>query len=441
MRSNWTPYSWKEKPAAQQPAWPDKNKLQPILSMLRKRLPLVFAGEVELLKGKLAKAAKGEMFLLQGGDCAERFESTLNEIENKLKVLLQMNMVLMYAGARPVIKVGRFAGQYAKPRSSPTQNIDGREIPNYFGDIVNRPEATAKDREMNPANLLDAYNHSCATLNFIRSLSHGGFADLHKVHEWNKQFIRDSPSGKQYEEIADGITRALHFMDAASIHSPGISTTDFYTSHEALILDYESNLTRRHGNGKWYDLSAHMLWIGDRTRKPDGAHIEFMRGIHNPIGIKAGPGMSTDDLKRILETLNPENEWGRITLIIRLGAEAITDLLPEFIQTVQQEGANVLWSCDPMHANIEVTSGGYKTRDFSRILKELQHFLAIHKAMNTVAGGIHLELTGDNVTECTGGAEELTEESLEKNYMTACDPRLNAAQALEMAFLLAKELS
>ena len=441
MSGKWTPLSWKDKPAEQQPAWPDGKKLTSILKILNKRLPLVFAGEVELLKEKLARAAQGEMFLLQGGDCAERFDPSLEEIKNKLKILLQMNMVLMYAGAKPVIKVGRFAGQYAKPRSKPMQNTGGITIPNYFGDIVNRPEPTAAARELNPKNLLDAYNHSCATLNIVRSLSHGGFADLHRVHGWNKQFIKDSPSGKHYEEIADGITKALHFMDAASIHSPSITTTDFYTSHEALILDYESSLTRQAENGKWYDLSAHMLWIGDRTRQPDGAHIEFMRGISNPIGIKIGPGMKTDDLKQLLAVLNPANEWGRITLISRMGADRIQELLPEIITAVKQEGANVLWSCDPMHANIEVTPNGYKTRDFSRILKELQQFLLIHRDYGTVAGGIHLELTGDSVTECTGGAEELTEKSLEKNYMTACDPRLNAAQALEMAFLLAKELS
>ena len=441
MSCIWTPETWKEKIAAQQPSWPDDDKLNSVLKILRKRLPLVFAGEVELLKEKLAKAAKGEMFLLQGGDCAERFDPTLTEIQNKLKVLLQMNMVLMYAGAKPVIKVGRFAGQYAKPRSKPTQNINGKEIPSYFGDIVNRPEATEAARELNPKNLLDAYNYSCSTLNIIRSLSHGGFANLHKVHGWNKQFIENSPAGKHYEEIADGITKALHFMDAASIHSPSITTTDFYTSHEALILDYETSLTRKSESGKWYDLSAHMLWIGDRTRQTDGAHIEFIRGIHNPIGIKVGPSMTDEDLKLLLSTLNPENEPGKITLITRMGADLISETLPGLIDTVTAEGANVLWSCDPMHANIEVTPNGYKTRDFSKILQELQQFLMIHKETNTIAGGIHLELTGDSVTECTGGAEELTEATLEKNYMTACDPRLNAAQALEMAFLLAKELS
>lgn len=437
---SWSPESWRHKNAAHQPAWPDREKLDKILGKLRQRLPLVFSGEVELLKDKLALAARGEMFLLHGGDCAERFNPTLQEVENKLKILLQMNMVLMYAGAKPVIKVGRFAGQYAKPRSRPTENIAGRELPSYFGDIVNRPEPDPESRALNPKNLLDAYNFSCSTLNIIRSLSHGGFADLHRVHEFNKEFIRESTAGRHYEEIASGITRALHFMDAASIHSPSVTTTDFYTSHEALLLDYETALTRQDESGRWYDLSAHMLWIGERTRQTDGAHVEFMRGINNPIGVKLGPATGKDELKRLLALLNPANEWGRITLITRLGADRIAEVLPQLITAVREEGARVLWSCDPMHANVETTPKGYKTRNFSRIMQELQHFLAIHNEQGTVAGGIHLELTGDAVSECTGGAEALTESSLEQNYATACDPRLNAKQALELAFLLAKEL-
>jgi len=441
MQNEWTPDSWKEFPALQQPDWPDTNKLQSILNILKKRLPLVFPGEIEELKTRIGRAARGEMFLLQGGDCAERFTPSLEEVENKLKILMQMSVVLMYAAAKPVIKVGRIAGQYAKPRSKPTQEIDGKEMPNYFGDIVNRPEANEKDRTLNPKNMLDAYNFSVSTMNIVRALSTSGFADLHRVHNWNKEFIAISQGGKHYEEIADSISNALNFMKACGIEDKEMKSTDFFTSHEALLLDYESSLTKQHSpNGQWYDQSGHMLWIGDRTRQPDGAHIEFLRGVANPLGLKAGPSMKPDDLDKILTTLNPDNEWGRITLITRFGAKQIRQFLPELIDVVKKGGHNVLWSCDPMHGNIQSTSAGYKTRDFYDILSELRQFFDIHKEKGTIAGGVHLELTGDEVTECTGGAEQLNESHLEENYLTACDPRLNARQALEMAFLIAGEL-
>lgn len=439
--ADWHPHSWKTRKALQQPEWPADTDPEKILGKLAARLPLVFSGEVELLRSKLAQAARGEMFLLQGGDCAERFSPTLEEIQNKLKVLLQMNMVLMYAGAKPVIKVGRFAGQYAKPRSKPTETVNGEELPSYFGDIVNRPEPTPEARRPNPKNMLDAYNFSASTLNIIRGLSDGGFTDLHRVHAWNKEFISNSPAGEHFAEIADGISKALDFMGACGIESSETATTRFFTSHEALLLDYEAALTRYVPDKQgWYDLSAHMIWIGDRTRDPKGAHVEFARGIRNPIGIKTGPSLPAETLLRLLELLNPQNEPGRITLITRYGAEQIGELLPPLIRKVNGAGASVLWSCDPMHGNAEVTSNGYKTRNFAKVFAETRDFMEIHKAEGTVAGGIHLELTGEPVTECTGGADRLTETSLQENYRTACDSRLNAKQAIELAFLIAKEL-
>ena len=435
----WTPESWRARPVRQQPPWDDPEKMEKILSILRRRLPLVFSGEVDLLKEKLGKAAQGEMFLLQGGDCAERFFPTIEEVENKLKVLLQMNMVLMYAGAKPVIKVGRFAGQYAKPRSSATETIDGVEMPSYFGDIVNKPEPDTEARQPNPKKLLDAYNYSAATLNIIRGLSSGGFADLHKVHTWNMEFIKHSPAGQHYEEIASGIAKSLDFMQACGIESPETVSTSFFTSHEALILEYEEALTRQ-DNEAFYDLSAHMLWVGERTRGPEDAHVEFLRGIANPVGVKIGPDTEPATLLTLLERLNPNNEWGKVTVITRMGQQRISEVLPPLIEAVESAGKRVLWSCDPMHGNIQKTGSGYKTRDFANILNELKHFFAIHREMGTIAGGVHLELTGDNVTECTGGAERISESTLEANYKTACDPRLNARQAIEMAFLIAGEL-
>ncbi|HPH01635.1 MAG TPA: 3-deoxy-7-phosphoheptulonate synthase class II [Spirochaetota bacterium] len=440
---NWNPLSWHDFPARQQPDWPDRTKLTRILEILGQRLPLVFSGEVDILRDKIAQAARGKMFLLQGGDCAERFSPRLGEIENLLRVLLQMNMVLMYAAAKPVIKVGRFAGQFAKPRSQPTETINGEEIPNYFGDIVNRLDPDLKSRTPNPKNLLDAYNFSASILNIVRGLSKGGFADLQQVHSWNEAFILDSPEGQQFRMIAEGISKALAFMNACGVNSrEETATTDFYTSHEALVLDYESGLTRLDpSTGRYYDLSAHMLWLGDRTRQPDGAHVEFLRGIRNPVGIKAGPSMTGDDLCRLLDTLNPANESGRITLITRFGAPRIGQHLPSLIRTVKTHGYDVLWSCDPMHGNTSTTEHGYKTRDFALVVEELKAFLEIHKAEGTVAGGVHLELTGENVTECTGGAEGLAAADLSTNYQSACDPRLNARQALELAFLIAKEIA
>lgn len=441
--SNWSPLSWQGFPARQQPDWPDKDGLAKIRRALEQRLPLVFSGEVDRLRNKISQATEGRMFLLQGGDCAERFFPKLDQIESLLRVLLQMNMVLMYAADRPVIKVGRFAGQFAKPRSRATETINGEELPNYFGDIVNRPEKTAAARTPDPANLLEAYNFSASILNIIRGLSKGGFADLEQVHLWNEAFILDSPQGQQFAEIADGISKALAFMQACGVNSHNeTTTTDFYTSHEALVLDYESALTRCDpASGHYYDLSAHMLWLGDRTRQPEGAHVEFLRGIRNPIGIKVGPSLTPDELCRLIEILNPANEPGRITLITRFGASSIGTHLPGLIRTLKASGQAVLWSCDPMHGNTSTTATGYKTRDFSQVVSELRDFLQIHRAEGTIAGGVHLELTGESVTECTGGAEGLAASDLASNYQTACDPRLNARQALELAFLIAKEIA
>jgi len=443
MSDKWSPNSWKNFEAKQQPTWPADSKLDKVLEILEKRLPLVFSGEIETLKNKMAKAAKGEMFLLQGGDCAERFSPTFDDVKNKLKILLQMNMVLMYGASKPVIKVGRFAGQYAKPRSAATEVIDGQEMPSYFGDIVNKPEPNLKARTPNPKNMLDAYNYSASTINIVRGLSNGGFADLHRVHDWNKEFVKSSPASEHYQEIADDISKSLDFMKACGIEdTEAISATTFFTSHEALLLEYEAALTHAiKGSNKYYDQSGHMVWVGNRTRDLDGAHIEFLRGIENPVGIKVGPGMLAEDAIALIQKLNPKNKEGKINVITRYGANVIDNELPSMIKAITTKGLNVLWSCDPMHENTTKTENGYKTRNFNAILKELKRFFAIHRELGTVAGGVHLELTGEDVTECTGGAEQLSIKSLEQNYATACDPRLNDKQAIEMAFLIASEIS
>lgn len=440
VSSGWSPGDWRSYPAKQQPDWPDQHKLQKIRKLLQRRLPLVSSGEVDSLRQMLAEAAAGRTFLLQGGDCAERFTPDEQEVRDKLKILMQMSVVLIYAAGRPVIKVGRFAGQYGKPRSSPLEEIGGEQLPSFFGDIVNRPEPDK--REPDPKNLLDAYNFSVSTLNLIRGLSGGGFADLHQVHRWNAAFIKDSPAGSHYEEIAAGIDRALRFMDACGIKAPQTGSTEFFASHEALILDYEESLTRQDPeSGLWYDLSGHMLWLGARTSQPDGAHARFLSGIVNPIGIKVGPDTGQEQLLRLLELLDPQHQPGRITLIARFGADKIESGLPPLLEAIKREGRRVVWSCDPMHGNTIRTDSGFKTRHFDTIRRELELFLELLRSASLHAGGVHLELTGEAVTECIGGADRLNESDLQQNYLTACDSRLNGRQALELAFLLANRLS
>lgn len=435
----WTPDLWHSYPARQQPEWPDKAAAEKIGAILRRRLPLVSSGEIESLRSSLAGAAEGRCFLLQGGDCAERFTPDEQEIRDKLRVLMQMSVVLIYGAGKPVIKVGRFAGQYGKPRSEPVETIDGAVVPSFFGDIVNRPDPLR--RTPDPKNLLDAYNFSASTLNLIRGLSGGGFADLHRVHRWNADFVRESPAGHRYEELAGGIDKALRFMQACGISAPQTGSTGFFSSHEALILDYEAAMTRQDPDtGLWYDLSAHMLWLGARTAHPDEAHARFLSGIANPLGIKVGPETGADQLLRLLDLLDPLQQPGRITLITRFGAGRIREGLPPLLRAVQAAGRKPVWSCDPMHGNTIRTAGGYKTRDFETIRLELGVFLDLLGEAGLSPGGVHLELTGSAVTECLGGADRLEESDLARNYETACDSRLNGRQALELAFLLAGRL-
>jgi 3-deoxy-7-phosphoheptulonate synthase len=412
---------------------------------LAKYPPLVFAGEVRRLKAELAAASRGEAFLLQGGDCAESFaEFSADTIRDTFKVMLQMAMVLTYGAKVPVVKVGRMAGQFAKPRSAPMEVVNGVEMPSYKGDIINDIAPTPEARSPDPARMLQAYTQAAASLNLLRAFSTGGFADIHRVHAWTLGFT-DHDDAQRYRDIANRIQDSLDFMTAAGLTSETnheLSTVDFYTSHEALLLEYEEALCRLDStSGKWLAGSGHMIWIGDRTRQPDGAHVEFARGVQNPIGLKCGPTTTEDDLKVLMAKLNPENEAGRLTLIARFGAGQVGDHLPRLIRTVQSEGANVLWSCDPMHGNVIKSSTGYKTRPFDAILREVQEFFAIHRAEGTVPGGVHFEMTGQDVTECTGGMRALTDEDLSSRYHTACDPRLNASQSLELAFLVAEELS
>ncbi|RMD93768.1 MAG: 3-deoxy-7-phosphoheptulonate synthase class II, partial [Alphaproteobacteria bacterium] len=407
--------------------------------------PLVFAGETRKLKAELAAAARGEAFLLQGGDCAESFaEFSADNIRDTFKVLLQMAMVLTWGAKVPVVKVGRMAGQMAKPRSSPTEVVGGVELPSYRGDIINGFEFTPEARVPDPGRMLQAYTQSAATLNLLRAFSTGGFADLHRVHAWTLGFT-DSEEAARYRDMANRIADALDFMTAAGITpetNPEITSVDFYTSHEALLLEYEEALCRIDSTtGKPVAGSGHMIWIGDRTRQPEGAHVEFARGVQNPIGLKCGPSLTTDDLKRLIEKLNPENEPGRLTLIARFGAGKVGEHLPRLIRAVEEEGAVVVWSCDPMHGNTIKSATGYKTRPFEAVLREVREFFAVHQAEGTIPGGVHFEMTGRDVTECTGGVRAITDEALSDRYHTACDPRLNASQALELAFLVAEELS
>jgi 3-deoxy-7-phosphoheptulonate synthase len=445
MPERWTPDHWRTKPVAQMPDYPDKAALAEVEKQLSTYPPLVFAGEARNLKKALARVAVGEAFLLQGGDCAESFEDhSANNIRDFFRVFLQMAVVLTFAAASPVVKVGRIAGQFAKPRSSPTEKRGGVELPSYRGDVVNGAEFSAAARIPDPRRLIEAYHQSAATLNLLRAFAHGGYASLGRVHQWMLGFVKDQRELDRYREVADRISEALAFMQACGLDlesHPELRATDLYTSHEALLLGFEQAMTRQDStSGDWYCTSGHMLWVGDRTRQLDHGHIDFCRGIRNPLGLKCGPSSKPDDLLRLIDILNAENEPGRLTLICRMGADKAGELLPPLVRAVKREGKQVIWSCDPMHGNTITSASGYKTRPFDRILQEVKSFFAVHADEGTYAGGVHLELTGKDVTECTGGARALTDEDLTDRYHTLCDPRLNAEQAIEMAFLLAELL-
>ncbi|MBB3346779.1 class II 3-deoxy-7-phosphoheptulonate synthase [Sphingomonas sp. BK069] len=446
MAMSWAPDSWTKAEARQLPDYPDTGALAAATHRLATFPPLVFAGEARNLTADLAKVAEGKAFLLQGGDCAESFaEFHANNIRDTFRVILQMAVVLTFASKLPVVKVGRMAGQFAKPRSTPTEVVDGVELPSYRGDNVNDIAFTPESRLPDPERMVRAYAQSAATLNLLRAFAQGGYANLHQVHRWTHDFMGRSPWAKKYAETADRIGEALDFMEACGISPdtvPQLSQTTFYTSHEALLLPFEQALTRQDSlTGDWYDTSAHFLWIGDRTRFEGSAHVEFLRGIGNPIGVKCGPSLDPDALLRMLDTLNPGRVPGRMTLITRYGYDKIEAHLPRLVRAVTREGHPVVWSCDPMHGNTVKAASGYKTRPFDRILAEVRGFFAVHRAEGTHAGGIHAEMTGQNVTECTGGAIDVTEQSLADRYHTHCDPRLNAGQSLELAFLLAEMLN
>ena len=443
--AEWAKSAWRNKPRVQMPDYPDKDALAAVEAQLAKYPPLVFAGEVRNLKASLGQAARGEAFLLQGGDCAESFaEFSADLIRDTFKVMLQMAMVLTYGAKVPVVKVGRMAGQFAKPRSAPTEVVGGQELPSYRGDIINGFDFSAGDRIPDPERMLQAYTQAAATLNLVRAFSHGGYANVHQVHAWTLGFTQ-SDEAERYRDVANRISDTLDFMRAAGVSDENahtLQTVDFYTSHEALLLEYEEALCRVDSTtGLPVAGSGHLIWIGDRTRSPDGAHVEFCRGVQNPIGLKCGPTMTSDDLKALMARLNPENEAGRLTLITRFGAGTVGDHLPRLIRTVQEEGANVLWTCDPMHGNTIKSSSGYKTRPFDSVLREVREFFEVHNSEGTIPGGVHFEMTGKDVTECTGGVRAVTDENLSDRYHTACDPRLNASQSLELAFLVAEELS
>jgi len=444
--NNWNPSSWRDFPIKQQPTYTDIEKLHKVENELKTYPPLIFAGEALNLKKDLAKVVRGDAFLLQGGDCAESFAAfNANNIKDLFKVMMQMAVILTFSGGCPVVKVGRVAGQFAKPRSADFEEINGISFPSYRGDIINDIDFDEKSRNPKAKKLLKAYNQSASTLNLLRAFSRGGMADLNQLHLWNLDFVKDNALGVKYEEMANRISQTLQFMKACGITSdntPQLSQTTLYTSHEALLLNYEEALTRKDSiTGDWFDCSAHMLWIGDRTRELDGAHIEYFRGIKNPIGCKVGPSMKEDELIKLIDALNPLNEAGRLNLIVRMGASKVGDIFPNLLKKVKAEGRNVLWSCDPMHGNTIKADNGYKTRDFDAILSEVKQFFQIHKSEGTYAGGIHLEMTGQNVTECTGSCSSaVTQESLSSRYHTQCDPRLNADQALELAFMIADTL-
>jgi len=444
MANKWTPTSWRSKPIIQVPSYPDQAALDVVETRLASYPPLVFAGEARALKRQLADVAEGRAFLLQGGDCAESFaEHGADNIRDFFRVFLQMSIVLTYGASKPIVKVGRIAGQFAKPRSSDTETKDDVTLPSYRGDIINGTEFDKASRVPDPERQIMAYRQSAATLNLLRAFAQGGYANLEHVHEWTLGFVKNSPASERYQQLADRLGEALRFMKAIGFSAedhPRLRETDFYTSHEALLLGYEEALTRIDStSGDHYATSGHMLWIGDRTRQPDHAHVEYFRGIKNPIGLKCGPSMTPEGLVELCKALNPENESGRLTLICRFGHEKVGDHLPALIRAVEKEGLKVVWSCDPMHGNT-ISAGGYKTRPFDYVLSEVQSFFAIHRAEGTYPGGVHFEMTGKDVTECTGGAREVTEEDLASRYHTHCDPRLNANQALELAFLIAELL-
>ena len=447
MAISWTPNSWRSKTALQMPEYPDSEHLNNVEREIASFPPLVFVGEAQRLKSSLAKVAKGEGFLLQGGDCAESFaEFSPNNIRDTFRVLLQMAVVLTFGGGLPVVKVGRLAGQFAKPRSSNVEKQGDIELPSYRGDIVNSIDFDEIGRRPDPDRLLKAYNQSASTLNLLRAFAQGGFANLEEIHRWTLGFVSNSPQGERYKELAGRLDEALRFMKACGLTAESIQQlreTDFYTSHESLLLGYEEAMTRQDtitDDGGWYSTSAHMIWIGDRTRQPDGAHVEYMRGINNPIGLKCGPSLDPEELIGLIDKLNPDNDPGRLTLICRMGSENVQEKLGPLIRAVEREGKAVVWSCDPMHGNTITSSNGYKTRPFDRILSEVRGFFDVHNKEGTYAGGVHFEMTGQDVTECLGGAQAISEVSLADRYHTHCDPRLNASQALELAFLIADML-
>ncbi|HEX3401785.1 MAG TPA: 3-deoxy-7-phosphoheptulonate synthase class II [Acetobacteraceae bacterium] len=441
----WSPQDWRACPIAQAPDYPDTAALAAVEAELATAPPLIFAGEARALKAHLARVAGGDAFLLQGGDCAEAFaEFHANSLRDSVKVMLQMAVVLSYAAAVPVVKIARVAGQFAKPRSQPVETIDGVTLPSYRGDIVNDIAFDAAARAPDPARMLRAYNQSAITLNLLRAFTQGGFADLARVQQWNQAFVAASPQGERYGEISRRIQESLAFMAACGLTSanvPQLRATELYTSHDAMLLNYEEPLARQDSlTGDWYACSAHLPWIGERTRQPDGAHVAFLRGVANPLGLKCGPTMTADDVLRLIDILNPDNEPGRLMLITRVGADRIGARLPPLIRAVQREGRRVVWSCDPMHGNTVTTASGHKTRPFGRIVAELRDCFAVHRAEGSRLGGMHVEMTGKDVTECTGGAQQIDEASLADRYHTHCDPRLNGSQALELAFLVAEEL-
>jgi 3-deoxy-7-phosphoheptulonate synthase len=432
--------AWRTLPTAQQPDWPDPGRVQVVAAELAELPPLVFAGECDQLKDRLAAVARGEAFVLQGGDCAETFEgSTADAVRTKVETLLQMAVVLTYAASVPVVKIGRMAGQFAKPRSRPTESRDGIELPAYRGEAVNGSDFTPEARRPDPARLLRAYHSAAVTLNLCRAFTHGGYADLHEVHAWNRDFVAESPAGRRYEQLAGEIDRALSFMKACGADPDELHGVELYSSHEGLLLEYERALTRSDSRtGLPYDVSAHLLWIGERTRDLNGAHVEFFSHIRNPIAVKLGPTASPDDALALIERLNPDQEPGRLTFITRLGANAVRDLLPPLVERVTEHGSPVAWMCDPMHGNTFDAPSGRKTRRFDHVVDEVAGFFEVHRALGTHPGGIHVEFTGDDVTECVGGGHEIVEDDLDQRYETACDPRLNRRQSLDLAFMVAE---
>jgi 3-deoxy-7-phosphoheptulonate synthase len=442
--TDWTPTSWRDLPAAQQPEWPDGHALDQVLKTLSGLPPLVFAGEARSLKAALAEVSRGEAFLLQAGDCAESFNDfTADSIRDKLKVILQMAVVLTYGSGVPVVKVGRIAGQFAKPRSSPTEVVDGRTLPSFRGHLVNDDVPSDEARVADPNRMLTAYHQAASTLNLLRAFTKGGFADLSQVHAWNQQFVAGSRGGQHYETLAAEIDRALRFMRACGVNLGGtaLHQVDLWTSHDALILGFEEAMTRRDSlTGDWYDTSAHLPWIGERTRQIDGAHVQFFSGISNPVGVKIGPSASATEVVELCDALDPEREPGRLVLISRIGAGRVEAVLPGLLEAVRQAGHPVVWACDPMHANTFAGPGGRKTRAFDHVMGEIREFFSVCRSLDVWPGGVHLELTGDDVTECLGGTDEILENHLELRYTTTCDPRLNARQSLDLAFQVAELL-